>query len=81
MAKYDPLTAWLAKQPTHVVHVECSFHALDDLVGGLPRSARTHRPWWGNDRTHPQAGAWMDAGFHVAEVNVSAGQVAFRRGT
>jgi hypothetical protein len=78
MAKYDRLSGWLAAQPGD--YVECSFSALHDLVGGLPRSARSHRPWWGNDRRHVQAQAWLAAGFHVAEVNIAAERVAFRRG-
>ncbi len=79
VGKYDRFSDWLAEHQTG--SVECSFLALDDLAGGLPRSARSHRAWWANDRRHVQAQAWLDAGFHVENVNLSAGRVVFLRGT
>jgi hypothetical protein len=57
MAKYDPLRIWLATAP-HPATI--SFDDLGRLVGGLPRSASKHRPWWGNDRAHVAAVAWLD---------------------
>ena len=40
---------------------------LDRLVGGLPSSARVHRPWSGNTLSHnrPHAMSWMAAGRRV----------------
>ena len=79
MAKYDPLSDWLIRQTSS--SVDCSFSELHELVGGLPPSARAHAAWWGNDGHHVQVRAWLDAGFHVAQVNVSAERVSFKRGT
>ena len=33
----------------------------------LPKSALKYEAWWGNDKTHVQAKAWMDAGYRVAD--------------
>jgi hypothetical protein len=79
MAKYDRLSEWLAEQ--HGAYIECTFAGLYELVGSLPPSARAHRAWWANDRSHVQARAWLDAGFHVEKVNITAEQVSFRRGS
>jgi hypothetical protein len=79
VAKYDGLCDWLAAQRGD--YVESSFAQIHDLVRGLPRSARSYPDWWGNDRRHVQAQAWLAAGFHVEKVNIAAEKVAFRRGT
>lgn len=79
MGKYDGLSRWLAGREAD--YIECSFEAIHGLAGGLPRSARSNRAWWTNDRSHAQARAWLEAGFHVEKVNLAAEQVAFRRGT
>ena len=56
MRKYDPLAQFLqtAARPCSL-----TFAQIDSLVGGLPASARAHREWWGNDRYHVQARAWL----------------------
>lgn len=60
--------------------VTMSFGRIDALVGGLPRSARTYRPWWGNHGgTHVQAVAWLAAGRTVAAVDLGSEQVTFSR--
>jgi hypothetical protein len=74
MGKYEALSDWLRQQDRPVVR--CTFVAMDDLVGGLPSSARTYRHWWGNVPSHPQARAWIAAGF-VAEVDLLAQTVRF----
>lgn len=80
MAKYDALTAYLAAVPDEHSQVEMRFGDVDRLVGGLPASARTYRPWWGNS-SHVQAQAWRAAGWRVHEVSLSQGRVVFARGT
>jgi hypothetical protein len=80
MAKYDPLTAHLGAVPAQEARVEMRFGDIDRLVGGLPASARTYRPWWGNS-SHVQAQAWRVAGWHVQEVHLAAGRVVFARGS
>ncbi len=43
--------------------VDLTFEALDDLVGGLPSSARKHAAWWSNSRaSQPHSRWWLDAG-------------------
>jgi hypothetical protein len=61
--------------------VEMAFDEIDDVVGGLPASARRYSAWWSNEREgrHLQARAWLDAGWRVAGVNLTAEQVRFTR--
>jgi hypothetical protein len=72
--KYRPLTELLRRNPGGV---ELSFAAIDDLIGGLPPSARTQRPWWANTMSHPQSRAWLDAGMKVQTVDLLEGRVRF----
>ena len=76
MAKYDPLADHLR---TAGNRVSMSFSEIEGLVGSLPKSAREYRPWWGNDRTHVHAKAWMAAGYEVSEVDADAERVVFER--
>lgn len=49
-----------------------TFAEISEIVGHpLPRSALEYRSWWGNDRTHTQATAWMGVGWRVASVHLS----------
>ena len=78
MAKYDPLRDHLAAAPAGPVTM--SFERIDALVGGLPRSARAYRPWWGNHGgAHVQAVAWLAAGRTVTAVDLATEQVTFSR--
>lgn len=59
-SKYAPLTECLRSRAEPVV--ELNFDELDELVGGMPASARRHPAWWANSRTaHNHARAWLDA--------------------
>ena len=78
MSKYEPLTDYLR---THRGDA-CSLNFLDieRIIGcSLPASAREHRSWWGNDRTHTQARAWMQAGFGADPASQRIEPVVFRR--
>ena len=79
MSKYRPLREQLASEAGR--DVTMSLTDLDTLVGGLPRSARRYRAWWSNERegSHVQARAWLDAGWRVEHVNLTAEQVRFIR--
>lgn len=70
-AKYDPLREALDSAPSDE-SVSFTFVELDELVQGLPRSARDHRSWWGNTFSHnrPHALAWMSIGRRVSEVRL-----------
>ena len=58
-SKYGALHDYLATSSEPIV--ELAFSEIAQMVGGLPRSAYAHRPWWANDRSHSQARAWLDA--------------------
>lgn len=58
--------------------VEVSWADLDEMVGGLPRSATDQRVWWSGDRPHVRA--WRAAGFEVTDVEPGR-KVTFTRGS
>lgn len=78
MAKYDPLRNHLVNSGQR--EVVMSFEELSNLVGVIPKSAKTHRAWWANesDGRHVQAQAWIGAGYEVIEVEQGE-RVAFRK--
>lgn len=69
--KYEPLRRELETAPDEEP-ISFTFAQLDALVGGLPRSAREDRTWWGNtfNRSRSQATAWMSTGRRVTEVRL-----------
>ena len=79
MSKYSSLHRYLEREAGP--SVEMTFDEIDDVVGGLPASARRYQAWWSNEPegTHVQARAWMDAGWRVANVNLTAKRVRFTR--
>ncbi len=77
MGKYDPLRDYLAGRSGDEARM--TFTEVEQLVGPLPDSARNHRAWWANDNK-VEALAWRAAGWHVASVNQTSGQVVFARG-
>jgi len=80
VSKYSSLRRHLERETGPAV--ERTFDEIDDVVGGLPASARRYSAWWSNERegTHVQARAWMDAGWRVANVNpLTAKRVRFTR--
>ena len=57
-----------------------TFHDVEAILGrSLPRSARQHRPWWGNSRSHGHARAWLDAGWRIQAVDLSSETLSFVR--
>ena len=78
MFKYELLTKRLEEPRSQSVNL--SVTEIDDLVGGLPRSAFQHvDAWWDNDPSHPQGRAWLDAGYEVENVDLAGGVVIFGR--
>jgi hypothetical protein len=79
VSKYSSLRRHLEREAGP--SVEMTFDEIDDVVGGLPASARRYPAWWSNERegTHVQARAWMDAGWRVANVNLTAERVRLTR--
>jgi hypothetical protein len=77
MSRYDALTAALAQRDDP--EIVLTFDELDQIVGGLPMSARTYSAWWANKRTsQPHARAWLDAG-RSASPDFQAQRAVFRR--
>ncbi|MEU8194993.1 hypothetical protein AB0C10_14560 [Microbispora amethystogenes] len=74
-ADYSRLTTWLRERRQDAVIV--TWDELDELVGGLPRSAVDHYPqWWHGDR--PNTRAWRAAGYELDRVEIGR-CVRFRR--
>jgi hypothetical protein len=83
MAKYDPITAFLRRQPSEKDAIQLSFQRLEEIIGDdLPPSAYYDRTWWGNtvNRTRVQAHAWLNAGWMVDSVDLARRHVTFVRG-
>jgi hypothetical protein len=82
MSKYQSLTDFLAKQLSD--EITLTFEDLEDanVVGiELRGSAKTYRQWWENQTSSHgrQCRAWLDAGWKVKDVNLTAERVTFRR--
>ncbi len=75
-AKYRPLRDHLAAVGTE--NVTMRFADIGKLVGGLPKSAGLHRPWWANHEGNSQAIGWMGARY-LAEPDMARRMVTFRR--
>lgn len=57
------------------------FGEVENVLGfALPPQARAGALWWENDKTQPQARAWMGAGWEVTELDADAETVEFTRG-
>ena len=78
MSKYMPLADYLRAHCGDTCSL--SFLEVEQIIGcSLPTSARERRSWWGNDRTHTQARAWMQAGFGAEPSSRRIEPVVFRR--
>jgi len=78
-SKYFPLYKFLRTQMQE--RLTLSIDAIDRMIAGqLPASAHKGRAFWSN-RSHGalQASSWMDAGFHVQNVDLTRGVVTFAR--
>ena len=79
--KYDALKRYLiSKTNAGERNVSMTFSEIERVLGdSLPGSEREHRSWWGNDKTHVQARAWMGAGWKIGHVDINSEQVTFKR--
>ena len=77
--KYRPLFDYLSH--THADEVVLTFADIEwELQAPLPASARGTRGWWSNrGRGSLQAAAWMEAGYEVRDVDLTTGEVVFRK--
>ena len=81
IGKYKPLADWLASQATDEVHAP--FDAIEELVGPLPREARTQTSFWSGSSigspAHSRKKTWEAAGFTVKSCDLEGEAVTFRR--
>ncbi len=76
-SRYEALTVFLMSQREDVV--EIPFSRLDEIVGGLPTSARKYQAWWANgQKSHAHASSWVNAG-RIASPQFSVGTVRFSK--
>jgi DNA-binding XRE family transcriptional regulator len=76
--KYHPL--YRALEAAGTGNVSLTFGEIEALLGRpLPPSARSRRDWWGNRNKANQASAWMEAGYHVVELDLPGERVTFAR--
>jgi len=76
-SKYFPLFTHLQRcdERSHVL----TFREIEILIDApLPESARTSKAFWSNRSSGAlQARAWMNAGYHVLDVNLHSQRVTF----
>lgn len=79
MSKYAPLTRHLASRTQQQVPMK--FDELEQLLGfPLPASARRHRGWWSNNpQNSVMTKAWLAAGYHSRDVDLTEGRLLFER--
>jgi hypothetical protein len=78
MRKYRPLGDYLVRQSE--VEAPLTFREIEKICGfDLPPSAYSHRAWWANSISHPQACSWLNVGWRVGNVKVEEQTVSFMR--
>ncbi len=81
MGKYEPLSDLLSSRAETTW--TANFGEIEKVLGfKLPRSARTYREWWANQREgsgHSQSKGWQDAGWQVWRVDIENETVTFKR--
>ena len=80
LGKYEPLFQHLVALDAPTWRV--TFVDIEHILGfRLPKSARTHRPWWANqvDNKRSQARAWQAAGWRTRRVDLKAETLVFER--
>ncbi|HFE66862.1 MAG TPA: hypothetical protein ENJ93_06330, partial [Chloroflexi bacterium] len=78
-SKYYPLYSYLKQ--SDLDELTLSLTEIEKIIeNDLPPSAHKRRGWWSNrSEGAVQANAWMDAGYHVTEIDLTAGQITFRK--
>ncbi|MBN2801162.1 MAG: hypothetical protein JXX28_18630 [Deltaproteobacteria bacterium] len=76
-AQYDNLRRALLDHESD--RLEIALDDLDELLRGLPKSARKYREWWTNNPlSQSHSRHWVDAGFH-ARPDLASARVVFER--
>ena len=77
-SKYLPLTHYLQK--INKDEVLLTFIDIENILNfQLPPSARVHTAWWGNDITHSQGLAWLNAGYRATKLSIASELIAFAK--
>jgi DNA-binding transcriptional regulator YiaG len=78
-SKYYPLFEHL--QRSEWDEITLTFTKIEALLGlDLPPSARTRRAWWSNrSQGALQASAWMEAGYHIEDLDLDQERVTFHK--
>jgi CBS domain-containing protein len=79
---YSQLQHWLEGQAKNKASdIRVSFQDIEALLeASLPSSSKEHRSWWENDYIENKHSiAWLQAGWRVEDVDISAGTVTFHR--
>ena len=82
MAKYNPLQTYFENASSSQTEISLSFSQIENIIGSkLPGSASNHSAWWANEveGKHVQAHSWMDAGWHVVDLDQARKWVKFTR--
>ncbi|MCB0184642.1 MAG: DUF4268 domain-containing protein, partial [Caldilineaceae bacterium] len=79
VSRYSPLSTYLQNEGAEQENIKLTFAKIEQIIGQeLPASARVHRSWWANDsQGHVQAQSWLEIGWRVSSVNLSAQVVTF----
>jgi hypothetical protein len=80
--KYTPFQKYLEGIPSSRRNITIPFDQIERIIRAqLPKSAGTYQEWWSNESTgsHVQSHAWMNAGWRVDSVDLSAKWVRFFR--
>ncbi len=78
IAKYNPLRDFLATY--RATQLQLVFEQIENLIGSeLDKEAYTFKSWWENDRSTPQATAWLEAGWEVVDVSLPQRRIILRR--
>jgi len=80
-SKYHLLMLHLSAQ--QATRIPTTFAAIELILGkSLPASARHYPAWWANDSTPGRhANAWLQVGYHTANLNLQAETLTFVRQT
>jgi hypothetical protein len=78
IAKYNPLRDFLATY--RASQLQLVFEQIESIIGSeLEKEAYTFKSWWENDSSNPQAAAWMEAGWEVADVSLPQRRIILKR--
>ena len=79
VARYNPLRDYLASYRASQLNLTFGYIEKHILKFELETAAYTFKKWWENDRKNPQAMAWLEAGWEVADVDMQREGVVFKR--